>query len=468
MGSSSAEVSTIVKNWREHPSASYSLKIHSFSQLEHSTASSDHKYQSRLFSYGGYNWRLILYPKGNGEDNGSGFISMYVEIDSESLMVSKVFAELRFFVYNKKENKYFTIQDVEVKRFNALKTRWGMQQILPCDTFNNPDNGYIFEGGQCEFGVDVIVAPPLTNWEVLSFSEKYSDPKFSWTIKKFSELKEDVTSRTFSMGGKKWRLIIYPQGNGKDNGSGYISMYVEIESESLMVLTPPTEVFAEIRFFVYNKKENKYLTIQDIEVKRFNALKTVWGLQQIIPCDTFSNPENGYIFEGGQCEFGVDVIVSLPLTNWEVLSYTENFSDSKFSWAIKNFSELKENVQISKSFSMGGNKWFLKLYPKVDNRADGKCLSIFLFFFLPKSDCDKPKADEKIFVQANFRVLDPRGSNHFQRQFNYWHNEKTLGGGWVQFLSLPELRKVYLDKEDALKVEIAFEAVSATKYSPTI
>ncbi|KAF2594998.1 hypothetical protein F2Q70_00044776, partial [Brassica cretica] len=222
------------------------------------------------------------------------------------------------------------------------------------------------------------------------------------------------------------RLIIYPQGNGKDNGSGYISMYVEIESESLMVLTPPTEVFAEIRFFVYNKKENKYLTIQDIEVKRFNALKTVGG----------------------------SVTLKTVTSSREV----------NFSSAIKNFSELKENVQISKSFSMGGNKWFLKLYPKGDNRADGKCLSIFLCL----ADCDKPKADEKIFVQANFRVLDPRGSNHFQRQFNYWHNEKTLGGGWVQFLSLPELRKVYLDKEDALKVEIAFEAVSATKYSPTI
>ncbi|CAN7086729.1 unnamed protein product [Brassica oleracea var. botrytis] len=204
---------------------------------------------------------------------------------------------------------------------------------------------------------------------------------YSLKIHNFSQFEKSTTSsdhkyksRIFSSGGYNWRLIIYPQGNGKDNGSGYISMYVEIESESLMVLTPPTEVFAEIRFFVYNKKENKYLTIQ--------------GLQQIIPCDTFSNPENGYIFEGGQCEFGVDVIVSLPLTNWEVLSYTEKFSDSKFSWAIKNFSELKENVQISKSFSMGGNKWFLKLYPKGDNRADGKCLSIFLCL----ADCDKPKA----------------------------------------------------------------------------
>ncbi|WZZ67785.1 hypothetical protein YC2023_079155 [Brassica napus] len=326
MGSSPTEVSTIVKNWREHPPASYSLKIHSFSQLENSTASSDDKYQSRLFSSGGYNWRLILYPKGNGEDNGSGFISMYVEIDSESL--TEVFAELRFFVYNKKENKYFTIQDtyshikklyifsdVEVKRFNALKTRWGMQQVLPCDTFNNPDNGYIFEGGQCEFGVDVIVAPPLTNWEVLSFTEKYSDPKFSWTIKKISELKEDVTSRTFSMGGKKW---------------------------------------------------------------------------------------------------------------------------------------------------------VLKLYPKGDPTADGKWLSVFLYL----ADCDKPKADEKIFVQANMRVLGPLGSNHFKLQslpaVETWYTEQTPAWGWSRFLSLAELGKVHLDKEDMLKVEIEFKVVSATKYSPII
>ncbi|CAH8364319.1 unnamed protein product [Eruca vesicaria subsp. sativa] len=176
------------------------------------------KYQSRLFSSGGYNWRLIIYPKGNAEDNGSGFISMYVEIDSESLMPpTEVCAELRFFVYNKRENKYLTIQDVEVKRFNALKTVWGLQQVLPCVTFNNPENGYIFQGGQCEFGVDVIVAPSLTNWEVFSFTEKFPDPKFCWAIKNFSELKENVikTSKSFSMGGKKWFLKLYPKGHSR-------------------------------------------------------------------------------------------------------------------------------------------------------------------------------------------------------------------------------------------------------------
>ena len=45
-----------------------------------------------------------------------------------------------------------------------------------------------------------------------------------------------------------------------DDRSGFISMYVEIDSKSL---TPPNEIsVVELRFFVYNKKKNKYFTIQ--------------------------------------------------------------------------------------------------------------------------------------------------------------------------------------------------------------
>ncbi|KAF3538546.1 hypothetical protein F2Q69_00020321 [Brassica cretica] len=130
MSTGSEVISTIVKKWREHPPSSYCLKVDNFKQLEKFTTSSDDKYESRLFSSGGYNWKLIVYPKGNKRDNGKGFISMYVEIDSKSFISEpqcEVFAELIFFVYNKKENKYFTIQDVEVKRFNALKTMWGLR-----------------------------------------------------------------------------------------------------------------------------------------------------------------------------------------------------------------------------------------------------------------------------------------------------------------------------------------------------
>ncbi|KFK40956.1 hypothetical protein AALP_AA2G066300 [Arabis alpina] len=233
MGSCSGAVSTIVQNWREHPPSSFSLKIHNFSQLEHSTASSDHKYQSRLFSSCGYNWRLVIYPKGNR----------------------------------------------------------------------------------------------------------------------------------------------------KDNGKGFISMYVEIHNNSLKIFTPPTQVFAELRFFVYNKKDNKYFTIQDVEVKRFNALKT-----------------------------GSNVV------------------------------------------------------SKGDSRADGKWLSIFLYL----ADGETPKPDEKIFAKAKVQLLSLLGSNHSAHQMSGWHREANSGWGWSKFLSLDELRKSFLDKEDALNIEVEFQVVSATKYSPIV
>ncbi|CAF2061937.1 hypothetical protein YC2023_079158 [Brassica napus] len=200
-----------------------------------------------------------------------------------------------------------------------------------------------------------------------------------------------------------------------DDGSGFISMYVEIDSKSL---TPPNEISVELRFFVYNKKKNKYFTIQDVEVKRFNALKTVWGLGRVLLYDTFNNPGNGYIFEGDQCEFGVHVIVSPPPTRMEILSFDDKIPYPKY-WTVKKFSELIEYVHVSNSFSMGG------------------------------MECPALKADEKIFMQGHVRLLDPLGSNHWARQLYDWHIESNNGWGWDQFLSLHKLRKVYLDKEDA-------------------
>lgn len=46
-----------------------------------------------------------------------------------------------------------------------------------------------------------------------------------------------------------------------------------------------------------------------------------------------------------------------------------------------------------------------------------------------------------------------------------WHVKSNTGWGWDQLVSLAELKKAYLDKDDTLTVEIEFEVVSATKYS---
>ncbi|KAL1197508.1 hypothetical protein V5N11_012087 [Cardamine amara subsp. amara] len=158
----------MTNKFADRPPSTYSMKIQSLSQLKKLYPNSE--YKSLTFSSGRYNWKHEeSEPTGNDKDNGSGFNSMYVELDSTSLATSTVFAYLTFFVYNKKENKYFTIQDVEGKQFNALRPVWGFPQVLPLDTFNDPKNGYVFEGDQCEFGVDVMI--PLANFEVLFLSK---------------------------------------------------------------------------------------------------------------------------------------------------------------------------------------------------------------------------------------------------------------------------------------------------------
>ncbi|VYS58205.1 unnamed protein product [Arabidopsis thaliana] len=238
-------------------------------------------------------------------------------------------------------------------------------------------------------------------------------PPSSYSIKfeNIAELDDGkYESSLFAAGGYNWRLVIYPKGNAKDEGSGFISMYVEIDSTNLLS-SPLTNVFAYLVFFVYNKKTDKYFTIKDSELKRFNAFRTVWGLSQVLSLETFNDSKNGYIFEGDQCEFGVDVLV----------------------------------------------------HPKGVKARDNS-LSIYVYL----SESETLNAEEKIYTRVHLRVLDPFGSIHQAGQCNFWrtNTNKNQGYGWPTFASLDKVREKYLDNEGSLNIEIEFAVVSSTKYSP--
>ena len=56
--------------------------------------------------------RLVLYPKGDGEQNASGYISLYLEMDTSNRFPSgwQVNAGARFFVQDKRTNRYLVAQ----------------------------------------------------------------------------------------------------------------------------------------------------------------------------------------------------------------------------------------------------------------------------------------------------------------------------------------------------------------------
>ena len=244
------------------------------------------------------------------------------------------------------------------------------------------------------------------------------------------------------------RLVVYPKGNEEDNGKGFVSMYVECLSST----TPPIDVFDYLSFFVFNKKDNKYLSIQDVEVKRFSSSKTVWGLPKAMSLETFTDPAKGFIVEGEPCEFGAHVkIASSPVP------VDENLPFHKFSWSIRDFSVLKQNDCISKTFAMGGKNWTLTVYPKGDSEADNEFCK-----YLHLADGEVLSPGEMISVRAQLRALDPRGSKHKTVWLQQWIMAATKARGIPQSLSLADLQEAYLD-EDTLNVEIECEVVNSRK-----
>ncbi|KAJ4894265.1 TRAF-like family protein [Raphanus sativus] len=154
----------------------------------------------------------------------------------------------------------------------------------------------------------------------------------------------------------------------------------------------------------------------------------------------------------------------VPLTNWEVVSFTQKPSNPKFSWTVNKFSKLKEHRYVSDKFLMGGKNWALSLYPKGVITSDCKSISIYLKL----ADKETLKEGEQIYTKADLRTIDPFGCNHKKRQINSGQERSHLlkGLGWVEFVFMAELEKAYLDKEGSLKLEIEFEAIFATTYSP--
>ncbi|CAA0316114.1 unnamed protein product [Arabidopsis thaliana] len=275
----------------------------------------------------------------------------------------------------------------------------------------------------------------------------------STTLFRLSQLANDkYESPPFSSGGHNWRLVVYPKGNEDDNGSGFVSMYVECLSST----TPPTDVFAYLTFFVFSEEEKKYLSFQDVEVKRFNSSKTVWGLSKALPVETLKDRAKGFILYGEEHEFGAHVkIVSRPA------SFGEDLPFHKFSWTIRDFALLEQNDYVSKTFHMGEKDWTLKLYPKGDSEADDKLIQ-----HLHLADGETLAKGELIFVRVNLKVLDPRGSNHLTGSFNCWLMNSNKAWGLPQSMSFDKNEGAYLDREGTLEVEIECEIKNSHKNHP--
>ncbi|KAG7582681.1 MATH/TRAF domain [Arabidopsis suecica] len=293
------------------------------------------------------------------------------------------------------------------------------------------------------------------------------DPPSSYSLKieSFNSLLRTYVlrfeSRPFAAGGYNWRLVVYPSGNWWDTSSGYLSLYVAIDDST--PIAAHQEVHADLRFYIFNNNERKYLTIQDMDVWKFSASKKIWGFPQVLSTDVFKDLRNGYLYDGDQCEFGVDVTIASHYQKSESFSVTESFYNPTFTWTIRGFSTLLKESYQSDVFSIGGRSWYIHVFP--NGRGEGKAMSMYL-----NINWDvKFKPFEKIYARAKLRVLNQRNLNNVERQLTNWYIGPGYGSGDSEIISLADLRdssKGFV-VNDMLKVQVQLEAISSTMYFPS-
>ncbi|KAM3759523.1 hypothetical protein ACB098_01G126600 [Castanea mollissima] len=135
-----------------------SQSIKSFSLL---AKYSMERYETGEFEYGGYKWKLVIYPNGNKDKNVTEHISLYLAIEAADLRPPgwEVHAIFRFFLYDQIRDNYLTIEDTKKRErcFRGKKLEWGYDKIIPLKTFKDANDGYLVDD-TCVFGAEVLVS----------------------------------------------------------------------------------------------------------------------------------------------------------------------------------------------------------------------------------------------------------------------------------------------------------------------
>ncbi|KAL6566800.1 hypothetical protein OROMI_015204 [Orobanche minor] len=200
------------------------IKIESFSLLDECGVD---KYETRDFSAGNYKWRLIIYPNGDGTGKDGEHVSAYLAIANTNSLPRnwEVNAVFSIFLLNQISGKYlYTLG--WTRRFFGMKTEWGFPKFISKKTLIDPSIGYIFNDS-CVFGAEVLVHENKADTviECVSLKNVSTPYKRDWEISNFSELKDLWTSEEFTVQGFKWKMTLYPNGNGDQTGRN-LSIYL--------------------------------------------------------------------------------------------------------------------------------------------------------------------------------------------------------------------------------------------------
>ncbi|KAL6510933.1 hypothetical protein OROGR_022057 [Orobanche gracilis] len=190
--------------------------------------------------------------------------------------------------------------------------------------------------------------------QVAAMEKKEASPAhFLIKIESFPLLRKSgidkYETKEFAAGNYKWRLIIYPNGDGTGKYGNHVSVYLAIADTKS--LPENWEVNAVFSICIFNQISGEYLYTLGW-TRRFFPMKTEWGFPKFMRMKTLTDPSNGYMFNDS-CVFGAEVFVSesKAATVTECLSFNGVSVPHKRDWKISNFSML-EDLWTSEEFTI--------------------------------------------------------------------------------------------------------------------
>jgi hypothetical protein len=349
---------------------------------------------SRYFEVGGYDCRLLVYPRGDSQAL-PGYLSIYLQVtDPRGSSSSKwdCFASYRLCVVNQRDESK-SIQRDSWHRFSGKKKSHGWCDFTPSSTVLDVKGGFVANEAV------LITAEILVLHESVSFSRENELPvtvgpvpevlsgKFTWKVHNLSLFKEmiktqKIMSPVFPAGECNLRLSVY---QSSVSGIDYLSMCLE-SKDTEKSSVPERSCWCLFRMSVLNQRAGMNHMHRD-SYGRFAADNksgdnTSLGWNDYMKMADFVAPEMGYLVDDTavfSASFHVIKESSTfsknigPVSARGANAKKSDVYQGKFMWRIENFTRLKDLLKKrkitglcikSRRFQVGNRDCRLIVYPR--------------------------------------------------------------------------------------------------------
>ncbi|AES73609.2 putative ubiquitinyl hydrolase 1 [Medicago truncatula] len=436
---------------------------------------------SKYFEVGGYDCRLLIYPKGDSQAL-PGYISVYLKImDPRGTSSSKwdCFASYRLAFVNVVDDSK-TIHRDSWHRFSTKKQSHGWCDFTPASTIFDPKLGYLFNNDSVLITADILILNESVNFtrennELLSSSLSSStlsssvvagpvsdvlSGKFTWKVHNFSLFKEmirtqKIMSPIFPAGECNLRISVY---QSTVSGVEYLSMCLESKDTDKNAMLSDRSCWCLFRMSVLNQKPGSNHMHRD-SYGRFAADNksgdnTSLGWNDYMKMSDFVGTDSGFVVDD----------TAVFSTSFHVIKEFSSFSKNgaviggrsggsarksdghigKFTWRIENFTRLKDLLKKrkitglcikSRRFQIGNRDCRLIVYPR--GQSQPPC---HLSVFLEVTDSRNSSSDWSCFVSHRLSVVNQKTEDKsVTKESQNRYSKAAKDWGWREFVTLTSL-----------------------------